>query len=120
MLSISGPRMWTFQGLSRREILSAGGLSCLGLALPDLLQAAAPRSRKNPPTFGKAKSCLIVYLNGGASHHDTFDMKPDAPAEIRGEFRPTATNVPGIQVSEHLPMIARHADKFTVVRSMSH
>ncbi len=121
MLSINGAGARTCRGVSRRELLRAGGLSFLGLTLPDLLAGqAAARGRKEHPTFGKARSCLIVYLNGGASHHDTFDMKPDAPEEIRGEFKPIATNVPGIRVCEHLPMVARHADKFTVVRSMSH
>jgi Protein of unknown function (DUF1501) len=123
MLSINGPRSSMCQGVNRRELLRAGGLSLLGLSLPELLrgrvEAGAP-GPKQPATFGKAKSCLIIYLSGGASHHDTFDMKPDAPEEIRGEFKPIATNVPGILVGEHLPMVARHADKFTVVRSMTH
>ena len=123
MLSIGGSPTATCQGVSRREWLRAGGLTFLGLSLPDLLRgqaaAAAPGPNK-PATFGKAKSCLIIYLSGGASHHDTFDMKPDAPAEIRGEFKPIATNVPGIHVCEHLPLTARHADKFMVVRSMNH
>jgi hypothetical protein len=123
MLSIPGAVLRTCQGISRRELLHAGGLGVLGLTLPDLLRgqaraAAAPRGASG--TFGKAKSCLIVFLNGGASHHDTFDMKPDAPAEIRGEFRPIASNVPGIRVCEHLPLLARQADKYTVVRSLSH
>jgi hypothetical protein len=123
MLSISGPPLGTCQGLSRRELLRAGGLSLFGLTLPNLLRTqarAAASGKKTHPTFGKAKSCLIVFLSGGASHHDTFDMKPDAPAEIRGEFKPIATNVPGIQVCEHLPMLARQVDKYTVVRSLSH
>jgi hypothetical protein len=122
MLSIEGPHLRTCQGLSRRELLRAGGLGVLGLALPDLLRgrAGAAPARGAPPTFGRAKSCLIVFLNGGASHHDTFDMKPDAPEEIRGEFRPIATNVPGTRVCEHLPLLSRHFDKFTVVRSLSH
>ncbi len=123
MLSIDGPVGRTCQGLSRRELLRAGGLGLFGLTLPGLLsgqaQAASdPASR--PATFGRAKSCLIIFLSGGASHHDTFDMKPDAPANIRGEFRPIVTNVPGIQVCEHLPQVARHADKYMVVRSLSH
>jgi uncharacterized protein (DUF1501 family) len=123
MLSIPGARLRTCQGLSRRDLLSAGGIGFLGLTLPDLLRGqaqAAVKPRAASPTFGKAKSCLIVFLNGGASHHDTFDMKPDAPAEIRGEFKPIATNVPGIRVCEHLPLMAREADKYTVVRCMSH
>jgi hypothetical protein len=121
MLSIHGPLLRTCQGISRREWLRAGGLGLLGLSLPDLLRGrAAADAGKTSPTFGKAKSCLIVFLNGGASHHDTFDMKPDAPAEIRGEFKPIASNVPGIPVCEHLPLMAKQMDKVQVVRSVSH
>src|SRR5947209_18284276 len=123
MLSIPGPAVRTCQGIDRRELLQAGGLGFLGLTLPGLLRARAQAA--SPPaagssTFGKAKSCLIVFLNGGASHHDTFDMKPDAPEEVRGEFKPIATNVPGIQVCEHLPQLSKHFDKFGVVRSLCH
>ncbi len=123
MLSIPGGTVWTCQGIRRRELLQAGGLGILGLTLPGLLRAqaqAAPAPAAGASTFGKAKSCLIVFLNGGASHHDTFDMKPDAPEEVRGEFKPIATNVPGIRVCEHLPLLARQADKSTVVRCLSH
>jgi hypothetical protein len=122
VLSIPGPRLNTCQGVDRRELLRAGTLGMLGLSLPNLLRGRAVAAEKSgqSATFGKAKSCLIVFLNGGASHHDTFDMKPDAPAEIRGEFQPIDTNVPGIRVCEHLPLLAKQADKYTVVRSMSH
>src|SRR6516165_8136420 len=107
MFSIQGPALTTCQGLSRRELLRAGGLGLLGLSLPRLLQAEAQAAtERRHPTFGEAKSCLIVFLNGGASHHDTFDMKPDAPPEIRGEFNPIDSNVPGIRVCEHLPRVS--------------
>jgi hypothetical protein len=106
-------------------LLGAGTLGLFGLTLPDLLRGqatvrAATRGPARSTTFGRAKSCLIVFLNGGASHHDTFDMKPDAPVEIRGEFKPIASKVPGIWVCEHLPLLARHTDKYLVVRSLSH
>jgi hypothetical protein len=122
MLDIQGPALNTCQGLSRREVLRAGGLGLLGLSLPALLrsQAQATPAAQCSPTFGRAKSCLIVFLNGGASHHDTFDMKPDAPAEIRGEFGIIDSNVPGIRVCEHLPRVSRVMDRCTVVRSLSH
>lgn len=120
----SGCRPWSAEKLTRRKIVQAGGLGLLGLTLPNLLhsqaQAAALSASSKLPTFGKAKSCLIVFLNGGASHHDTFDMKPLATAEIRGEFQPISTNVPGMLVCEHLPQISKHFDKFTVVRSVTH
>lgn len=103
-------------GVSRREVLRAGGLTAAGLSLAGLLraEAAAPRGS------GRAKSCIILFLNGGPSHLDMWDMKPDAPSEIRGEFRPIDTPVPGIQLSEHLPRLAALAGDFALVRSMHH
>jgi len=97
MLSIPGGTVRTCEGIRRRELLQAGGLGFLGLTLPGLLRGqaqAAPPPPAGASTFGKAKSCLIVFLNGGASHHDTFDMKPDTPAEIRGEFNPIDSGTP--------------------------
>jgi hypothetical protein len=123
MLSIGVPAARTCQGWTRREWLHAGGLGLFGLTLPRLMQGqaqAAADGKVRHPTFGRARSCLIVFLNGGASHHDTFDMKPEQPAEIRGEFAPIATNVAGIRVCEHLPRVAQQADKYTVVRSLTH
>src|SRR5271170_2586272 len=108
---------------SRREWLRAGSLGLLGLTLPALLRgearAASGRSRREPG-FGAAKSCLVIFLKGGPSQLDTFDMKPEAPAAIRGEFRPIASRVPGISLGEHIPLLARNADKFTIVRSLNH
>lgn len=122
MLSIQGPMGRTCQGTTRRDLLQAGTLGLLGLGLPDLLrhQAMAADSSSHHLTFGKAQSCLIVFLNGGASHHDTWDMKPNAPAEVRGEFKQIASNVPGINMCEHLPLMAKQADKYGVIRSMTH
>src|SRR5262249_3189115 len=71
-------------------------------------------------TFGQAKSCIFIYLFGGPSHIDIWDMKPNAPAEFRGEFQPRATNVPRIQIPEHLPRLAQHADKYAIIRSLTH
>jgi hypothetical protein len=115
--------------ISRREWLRVGGLSALGLTLPDLLRAGQSPARTTiaPPlgrnlqgaTFGRAKSVIFLWLQGGPPQHETFDPKPDAPAEIRGLFQPIATNVPGIRFCELLPRTARHADKLAVVRSLS-
>src|SRR6266496_424523 len=101
-------------GMSRRSFLRAGGLAVGGLALSDLLRlkaqgAVAPEAR--------GKSVIMICLGGGPSHVDMYDMKPEAPAEIRGEFRPIKTNVPGMELSEMLPRQAKIADKFAVVRS---
>ncbi len=102
-----GPR------LSRREILQVGGASLLGLALPRLLQATAQRTPR-------ADACILIFLNGGPSHLDMWDMKPNAPKEVRGEFQPIATSLPGVQFSEHLPKLARHMHRCTLVRSVHH
>ena len=123
MLTINGPKSQNCQSVTRRELLRAGGLGVLGLTLPGLLQeraSAAAADAPRPRTFGRAKSCLVIFLSGGMSHHDTFDMKPNAPEEIRGEFSPIQTSVPGIQVCEHLPMLADRANKYAIVRSLSH
>lgn len=90
---------------SRREWLRVGGLGSLGLSLGGFLQAQARAVVPNSGTFGKAKHCIILYLAGGPPQHETFDPKPDAPREIRGEFKPIATSVPGIHFSELLPRL---------------
>ena len=113
MLTIPGPRSCYCDGMSRRTWLRIGGLALGGLALPDILRAEAQAGRSNP-----AKGIIMVLLPGGPTHLDSFDLKPDAPAEIRGEFRPIATNVPGIDICEHMPRLARIADKLTIVRSL--
>ncbi len=107
----------TLATLTRRGLLQLGGLGYLGLNLGGLWRAqaasvAAPRT--------KLRSCILVFYYGGPSHLDTFDMKPTAPAEVRGEFRPIATSVPGVQVCEHLPRMARLMHKVALVRSMHH
>lgn len=103
--------------VTRRELLRAGMLAAGGLSLADLLRceavAGATRSRR-------AKHCILVFLNGGPSQLDTFDLKPDAPSGIRGPYRPIATRVPGIQISEKLPRLAQLADKFSIARSFHH
>lgn len=109
-------------GLTRRELLQVGYSGLLGVGLPSVLgsRAQAATSRASGPAAGRAKSIVIVFLTGAASHHETFDMKPDAPAEIRGEFKPTSTPVAGLHVSEHLPKLAALSKKYAVVRSLSH
>jgi len=92
----------------RRDFLRIGSLGALGISLDGVLRAGAKRDI----------SCILLWQSGGCGHLDTFDLKPDAPKEIRGEFKPISTNVPGIQICEHLPFTARQADKFTILRSM--
>jgi hypothetical protein len=108
--------MLTIGSPSRRRFLTAGSLPLLGFALPDLLRAnPAPRA----DGFGKAKSVLLLYLQGSPSHIDTWDPKPDAPEGIRGEFKPIATSVPGTRLTEVLPKLARNAHRFTLIRTLS-
>jgi hypothetical protein len=102
--------------LTRRRALQIGGLGLAGLSLPRLLEAR-DRSLALAP---RADHCIILYLNGGPPHLDMWDMKPDAPDGIRGEFKPVATSLPGYQMCELLPRMARHAHRATVVRSMHH
>jgi hypothetical protein len=103
-------------GLRRRDFLHAGALAFFGLTIGDFLQwKALGAVDKN-----KDVNCIMLFLVGGPSHLDTFDMKPDAPAEIRGPYKAIATNVAGIQISEIFPRSARHADKFSLIRSVYH
>jgi uncharacterized protein (DUF1501 family) len=106
------------EGFHRRDFLQLGAAGLLGLTLPELLRLealAADRTSKR-----RADSVILIWLAGGPAHLDMWDLKPEAPAEIRGEFKPIATSVAGLQISEHLPKMARAADKVTVVRSLQH
>lgn len=121
MVIIPGRQAATCEGLSRREWLRVGGLAGLGgvgLGLPGLLAAR----EQGPPagSFGRAKACIVLFLFGAPAHQDTWDLKPAGPSEERGEFRPIATRVPGIQICEHLPQLAAVADRYTIVRSVTH
>jgi hypothetical protein len=107
----------TCDGIGRRDVLKAGVLGGTGLTLASYAQLAAA-SNLNPNA--KGKSAIFVNLNGGPSHMDTFDLKPDAPSEYRGDFSPIQTCIPGIFISEHLPHIATCMDKFALLRGVSH
>src|SRR5438105_2616512 len=105
--------------LTRRDWLRISTLTGLGLTTGHRAAAdTAPASRV--PGFGRAKSVILVFANGGQSQIDMWDPKPNAPLDVRGAFRPIATAVPGVAFCEHMPRIARVADRFTVIRSMSH
>lgn len=106
---------------SRRELLTVGGLSLLGLGLPGILKRQAVAARESPSSrrgFGAADSVVLVYLQGSPSHIDLWDPKPEAPAEIRGEFRPILTQTSGLELGEVLPGLAQQSQHFTVVRSI--
>lgn len=118
MLSFSSPHSLC-ASTSRREMLRLGGLLPLGLSLPTLLAQRAAGA--NPITgSGRAKSCLIIFMEGGPSHLDLWDMKPNAPAQVRGEFQAIATQTPGVTVCEHLPRSAAHWHQLAQVRSVTH
>ena len=109
-------RFTNCDGHTRRDFLRVGSLSAAGLTLANYLDMAEAGSVRD----AKGKSAIFIDLAGGPSHLDTFDLKPDAPDKIRGTFQPIATNVPGIRISEHLPKLARCADKFAILRGVSH
>lgn len=107
-----------YRRASRRDLLKVGALSFVGLSTADLLRARAAAAAE---TRGAADmNCIVLWLNGGPPAMDMWDMKPDAPAETRGEFTPIKTNVPGIEICEHLPLVARQMDKIALVRSLYH
>ncbi|MCA9099740.1 MAG: DUF1501 domain-containing protein [Pirellulales bacterium] len=106
---------------SRRELLRVGGLSTLGLMLPAWLRSRDSHAALSATTpGGTARRCIMLYMWGGPAHQDTWDLKPEGPAEFRGEFKPIDTVAPGIQISEHFPRLARHTDKMALVRSVTH
>jgi len=115
MIGISTVSAKLCEGMTRREWLRVGAIGS-ALTLADLLRAEA--ENENIPA--RAKACILLFLQGGQSQLDTFDMKPAAPENIRGEFRPIPTSVPGLQICEHLPQLAKLAHRFTLVRSMTH
>lgn len=116
MIKLNGRPRRLCDGFTRRDVLQLGSLGALGIMLPDVLRARAIAAHERP----RATSCILVYLFGGPSQIDTFDMKPEAPLEFRGEFQPIATNVPGIEICEHFGRLAGQMDKVAVVRSMHH
>jgi hypothetical protein len=113
MLKISGRPFSLCDGVARRSLLQVGGLALGGLSLPQILHAEQQAGRSS-----RHKSVIMIFLAGGPPHQDMFDLKPEAPLEIRGEFNPIDTNVPGIQISELMPRVAETMDKFAIIRSL--
>src|SRR4051794_15638367 len=103
-------------GLSRRDFLRVGAVGGFGLTLATLAQAEKAKTRKR----ARARAVVLVFLGGGLSHHDSFDPKPEAPAEVRGIYRPVATRVPGLQITEMLPRMTRTLTQISLVRSGAH
>lgn len=107
----------TCDGVRRRDFLKVGVVGSLGLALPDYLRLTEAAEAEGTR---RAASAIFIEMAGGPSHLDTFDLKPDAPSEIRGKFRPIKTNASGVEICEHLPKLAQVADKFCILRGVSH
>ncbi len=118
MLSLLGRGTRLCDGITRREALRVGGLGFSGLMWSDWLRSRAAAAGRN--RSGKARACILIFNYGGPSHLDIWDLKPDAPREVRGEFKPAATAVPGLSITEHLPRLARLAKHYTIVRSVTH
>jgi hypothetical protein len=116
MLTILSDHRSTCEGPTRRQLLQAGGAGLLGLSLPKLMAAESGQSGTN----GRAKSVIFLFLYGGPSQLETFDLKPQAPEKIRGPFQPIASRTPGLQICEHLPRTAAVSDKVCVVKTMTH
>ena len=112
---------WNHPTISRRTAVQAGAVGILGLGMNHLdALRTAPAAEAKPKSLGKAKACIYIFLSGGLAQQDSFDLKPDAPADVRGEFKPIATKTPGIEICEHLPMLAQRSDKWALVRSLTH
>ncbi|RLS45727.1 MAG: DUF1501 domain-containing protein, partial [Planctomycetota bacterium] len=107
----------TCDGVARRDFLKVGVLGASALTLSNYLRLSHAGEVKKE---AKATSAIFINLGGGPSHMDTFDLKPNAPAEFRGEFNPIQTNVSGIEISEHLPKLAQQMDKFAILRGVTH
>ena len=128
MLTIPNRHLARFcDGSTRRDLMKIGSLGLFGMTLQDVLRlqdranaAIAPSRYEGSTGFGSAKSVIVLFLQGGPSHIDIWDPKPDAPSNVRGEFKPIKSKVPGIQLSETMPMLAETVDKCTLIRSMSY
>ena len=121
MIPILGSNKRLCDGLSRRDLLHIGGLGAFGLGLADWNRLRAEQIEgEASPAFGKAKSCILVFLFGSPPQHETFDPKPKAPVEVQGEMKAISTNVPGLDICERLPLMAGVMDRMTIVRSMTH
>jgi hypothetical protein len=120
MLAVPGSPVRTCDRVTRRDFLQLGGLGAAGLALPELLRARAAASTEVAGSRrGRAKSCILLFMGGGPPQMDTFDLKPDAPEGIRGEFAPIDTSVPGVRITELLPRLSRHMHRCAVIRTVS-
>ncbi len=118
MLHLGQTNNHSCQGINRRTFLQIGGLGLTGLTLSGLI--TQPSSANSSLTRPRARNCILLYMWGGPAHQDTFDLKPNAPDNVRGEFRPMSTCVPGLQICEHLPRLGQMMDRLALIRSVTH
>ncbi|MBI1831663.1 MAG: DUF1501 domain-containing protein, partial [Planctomycetes bacterium] len=118
MLNIGNEKVSLCSGLSRRSFLQVGVAGLAGMWLPDLMKAEASGSVDS--SRARIKNCITLFLVGSPGHLDTWDLKPQAPSEVRGRYSPIRTNVNGIQICEHFPLMARRMDKVALIRSLHH
>src|SRR3954471_22975469 len=118
MLNVGREKVRLCEGVSRRSFLQIGSAGLATLSLPTLLKLEAAGGAKERP--GTIRNCITIFLVGSPGQHDTWDMKPDAPAEVRGKFKPIATNVTGVRICEHFPLMAKMMDRVALIRSLHH
>ena len=111
---------WSHDTLTRRQSIQAGSIGLLGLGINHLTGLRQTQAAGGVPPAGKAKSCIFIFLSGGLAQQESFDMKPSAPDDVRGEFRPIATRTPGLQICEHLPLLAQRSESWSLCRSLTH
>src|ERR1700694_2094092 len=119
MLKIGQAIARNCQGLTRRELLQVGGLGLARSTLADWLRPSETRTATPRPNRAPDTSCIFIFLEGGPSQLETFDPKPNAPGDVRGPFGPVATSVPGTQICELLPEMAKRADRYALIRSLT-
>ncbi|PQO39534.1 DUF1501 domain-containing protein [Bremerella cremea] len=112
--------VWNHSRLSRREALQAGAVGILGLGMNHLAGLREAQGAADAVPNGKAKKLIFIFLSGGLAQHESFDMKPEAPEDVRGEFKPIATKTPGLQICEHLPQLAQRSEMWSLCRSLTH
>src|SRR3954463_15010469 len=113
---------YSHPAFSRRTMIQAGSVGLLGLGMNHLqaLRAETTAAAGTRAPLGKAKTCIYIFLSGGLAQQDSFDMKPAAPDNVRGEFKPIATKTPGLRICAHLPLLAQRSDRWVLVRSLTH
>src|SRR5262245_3653358 len=122
MLRVLGSATKLSDGITRRDALHIGGLGAFGLGLADFLRVREVQGAPDEfaQAFGRAKACILLFPYGSPPQHETFDPKPEAPAEIQGEMKAIPTSVPGLSICDHLPRMAAVMDRMTIVRSVTH